>query len=109
MRNMEPPFGRGSAMNSLEIFFSSGAIAAMKSDICAWTMPRNRSLLASNQPRSLLALRSLKNAKNEDEKPRNSAMDISLISMHRRQAGEEPLRPARVLFLKECSHDHKTI
>src|ERR1700704_4594261 len=45
-------------------------------------VPRNRSLLASNHVRSLLTLRSLKNPKNEGEKPRNSAMDISLNSMH---------------------------
>src|SRR5262245_52016316 len=78
MRNIEPPCGRGSATNCLLIRARCGAIAAMKSDIGAWTASRKRLLLASNHGRSLFAFSSRKKSKNVFENPLNSTIPAPL-------------------------------
>src|ERR1700733_12368182 len=79
MRNIEPPFGRGSATKFFDTFANFGAIAEMKSLIGACTESRKRCLFSSNQGRSLCAFSSRKKAKKSFGNPLNSAMEPSFI------------------------------
>src|SRR5436190_8723613 len=81
MRNIEPPFGRGSALKRLEILARRGAIAVMNSLIGACTLSRKRGLLASNQGRSLCAFSSRKKAKKSFGKPLNPSVISVPLSM----------------------------
>src|ERR1700759_716336 len=91
MRNIEPPFGRGSATKFFEIFARRGCIAAMNSDIGAWTLSLKRCLLASNHGRSLCAFRSRKKAKKSLGKPSKvSAMSSPSVRRRSGIAGRKP-------------------
>ena len=69
MRNIEPPFGRGSAVKCFDTLASLGAIAAINALIGACTESRKRCLFSSNQARLLFAFSSRKKAKESFGKP----------------------------------------